>query len=320
MDLGIDDIERAAAALRGVTTQTRLQSSRTFSVLANADIWLKPECLQKTGSWKLRGAYTTLVRLSEGERARGVVTFSAGNWGQGVAYAAALLGVTATVVLPAGVTQAKLNAIVAYGANVVIHGGDSEDLFAKARDIEARSGMLLLNPLDNRDMMVGAATLALEITNERTDIDAIVVPVGGGALIAGIAAYVRLRHPNVRVYGVQPEGACAVHASLRAGTLVELDRVETVADGLAVKRPSADTVALISRTVDDVVLVRDEEIKAAMYLLLERAKLLVEPSGAASLAAVLNARIPAIMGQSVAVVLTGGNANLALLRDILATT
>jgi len=310
------DIERAVRELRGVIHPTPLHTSRTFSELAACPVSLKPECLQKTGSWKLRGAYTALSRLSREERASGVVTFSAGNWGQGVAYAAKLLGIHATIVLPEHVNRRKQWAIESYDADVVIHGRDSESLRVKADDI-ARLGAVLLNPLDNRDMMSGAASIALEILDERPDIDAIVVPVGGGALIAGIAAGAKQRKPGIRIYGVQPHGACAVHESLRTGTVVSLPTVNTIADGLAVKKPSGHTVALISELVDEIVLVSDDEIRSAMYLVLERAKLLVEPSGAAGLAAVITRRIPALRGRQTAVVLTGGNADLALLCDVI---
>jgi threonine dehydratase len=317
MDLTIGDMEEAARSLQGVIHRTPLQSSRTFSALSGASIWLKPECLQKAGSWKIRGAYTALCRLDARDRARGVVTFSSGNWGQGVACAATLLGIAATIVLPERVNPRKLSAIRGYGATVVIHGRDSELMFEKARELETRDGSVLINPLNNRDMMVGAASLGLEIIAERPDIEAIVVPIGGGALIAGVAAGAKQRNPNVRVYGVQPYGACAVRESLRTGTLVDLAKVDTIADGLAVKRPNPETVELIGRLVDEIVLVSDDEIRRGMYLLLERAKLLVEPSGAAGLAAVLNGRIPAVRGRETVVVLTGGNADFGLLRDVL---
>lgn len=318
MTLQADDIARAADVLKDVVHRTPLQSSRTIGLAAGSPVWLKAESLQKTGSWKIRGAYTALVRLDAPSRARGVVTFSAGNWGQGVACAAHWLGIGATIVLPAQVNPVKRSAIEGYGARIVVSGRDSQELLATAQDI-ARDGALLLNPLDNHDVMVGAATLGLELIDQRPDLEAIVVPVGGGALIAGIAAGVKLHRPDIRIFGVQPLGACAVHDSISTGTLVDLEHVDTIADGLAVRRPSATTVARIARTVDEIVLVSDAEIKQAILVLLERAKLIVEPSGAAGVAALLNTRLPSARGLRTAVVLTGGNIDVALLRELLTT-
>lgn len=317
--LAVRDMEEAAWTLEGIIHSTALQSSRTVTAMTGAEVWLKPECLQKAGSWKVRGAYVALSRLSAADRARGIVTFSAGNWGQGVAYAASLLGVRSTIVLPDDANARKRDAIVGYGAHVVAGGGDSERMYACARALADAHGMLLLNPLDNRDMMIGAASIGLEIMDERPGIESIVVPVGGGALIAGVASGARYRKPGVRVYGVQAEGACAVYDSLLRGEIVELAAPDTIADGLRVKRPSAATVALVGHLVDEIVLVSDDEIRDAMYVLLERGKLLVEPAGAAGLAALLCGRLPSVAGSETAVVLSGGNADLHLLSDIIVT-
>jgi threonine dehydratase len=246
-----------------------------------------------------------------------VVTFSSGNWGQAVACAAGLLGIRAVVVLPEGANPKKVAAARGYGATVVIYGTNSEHLLDKARELAREQGLVYVNPLDNPDMVAGAASLGLEILDELPDVSAVVVPVGGGALIAGVAAGIKLRNPAVKLYGVQPTGACAVRESLRTGTLVELEQVSTIADGLAVKRPSPDTVSLIGRLVDEIVLVSDEEIRRAVVILLERTKLLVEPSGAASVAGLLSGQIPVAGGPLVAV-LTGGNVDFTLLADLVA--
>jgi len=317
VDLEHGDALHARRRLEGVVHETPLLSARGLGAAIDVDLWLKPECLQKTGSWKIRGAYTVLSRLGEADRARGVVTFSSGNWGQAVSCAAAMLDVRAVVVLPEGANPKKVSATRGYGAEVVIHGRNSEQLLEKAWSVHQADGSVFINPLDNRDMIAGAASLGLEIVDQLPEVDAIVVPLGGGALIAGAAFGAKSEKRGVQVYGVQPRGACAVYESLRRGGVVELERVETIADGLAVKRPSASTVELIARWVDDVVLVSDDEIRRAMYSLLERAKLLVEPSGAASLAALMSGRTPDLRGRRVVAVLTGGNADFGLLGEVL---
>ncbi len=315
----LEAIIEAQKVLKGVTLPTPLQPSQTFSTLSGCSVYLKPECLQKNGAFKIRGAYYMLSRLSKEQRERGIVTFSAGNWAQGASYAGFLLGTPVTVVMPENANPRKAAATRGYGGEVVLFGRNSNELFQKAKQLAQQKGAILINPLENPDMIVGEGTLGLEILEEKPDVDGIVVPVGGGALIAGIASAAKQRNPSVKVYGVQPEGADAMARSLKKGKVVELERVDTIADGLAVKKPSEHTFRVIQKTVDDIVLVSDEEIKEAIYLLLERAKLVVEPAGAASLAALLYKRVKISPDQKLVAVLTGGNIDFQLLIGILSS-
>jgi len=310
---------RAKEELQGVITNHPLQFSQTFSNLAGCSVYLKPECLQKNGSFKLRGAYYMFSRFSKEQRERGIVTFSAGNWAQGASYAGSLLGIPVTVVMPENANPRKAAATRGYGGEVMLFGKNSNELFQKAQQLAEQKGAMLVNPLENPDMIVGDGSLGLEILEEKPEIDVIVVPVGGGGLIAGIASAVKQKKPGVKVYGVQPQGADAMLRSLRKGTIVELDRVETIADGLAVKKPSENTFRVIQETVEDIVLVSDEEIKEAIFLLLERGKLVVEPAGAASLTALIFKRIPVSPEKKAVAILTGGNIDFQLLTGILSS-
>jgi threonine dehydratase len=211
----------------------------------------------------------------------------------------------------------KVAATKGYGGQVILHGHESNELVSTARRIAIEKKLVLVNPFENPDMMIGLGTIGLEIIDEMPDVEAIVVPLGGGGMIAGISTAVKQIRRDVRVYGVEPEGANAMYRSLQAGRVIQLEKTETIADGLAVQRPDEGTFRIIQENVDDVILVSDSEIKEAIFLLLERAKLLVEPAGAVSLAAVLKRRIPDMVGRKVAVLLSGGNIDFHLLREIL---
>lgn len=312
--------ERIRKELVDVINATPLQHSRTFSETAGCTVLLKPECLQKNGSFKIRGAYAVLATLSTSQRAKGVVTCSAGNWAQGVAYAGSLLHTAVTVVMPTRVARSKLEATRGYGADIVLHGTTSTELFQKARELSETRNRTYLHAFDEPAMIIGHGSIGLELLEEVPDLDVMVVPVGGGALISGIALAAKQIRPDIRVYGAQPEGAAAMYHSLREGAVTELASVNTVAEGLAVKRPGERTFQLVRKFVDGIVLVRDEHIVKAVVTLLERAKLLVEPSGAVSLAAVFNKQINDIGPDSkVAVVLSGGNIDLSVLRSHLPT-
>jgi len=319
MNISLELISSAEKLLRPVMNYSPLQFSQTFSDMAGCSVYLKPECLQKNGSQKIRGAYYMFSQFSKGQRARGVCTFSAGNWAQGAAYAGSMLDIPVTVVMPENANPKKAEATRAYGGEVILFGRNSNELFQKAQELSLQHGTIFINPLENPDLMIGLGTLGLEILEERSELEAIVVPIGGGGLIAGIASAVKEMKPDMKVYGVQPEGADAMARSLQEGTVVELDRVETIADGLAVKKPHQNPFQIIEKRVDDVVLVSDDEISEAIFLLLERAKLLVEPAGAASLAAVIFKRIPELADRKVAVLLTGGNIDFQLLMKILSS-
>jgi threonine ammonia-lyase medium form len=308
--------EEARARVASSLHRTPLLRSRTLSAVAGAPVYLKCENLQKTGSFKVRGALHCLLRLSEEERKRGVVTISAGNAAQAVAWAARAAGVHAVVVMPERASPAKVEASRGYGAEVVLHG-DAREAFARAHALGQERGLRFVHPFDDEEMVAGHGSCALEIMEDLPDVGTIVVPVGGGGLISGIAAAAAAVRPTVAVWGVEPEGADAMRRSLEAGAAVHLDAVHTVADGLAAPMAGVLNYALVAEYARGVVTVSDREIVDAVRLLLERTKLLAEPAGAAGLAAVLAGRIPRSGEAPVAVVLSGGNVELATLGRLL---
>ncbi|MFS8570238.1 MAG: threonine/serine dehydratase [Thermaerobacter sp.] len=319
--VALDQILAARRRIAPYLEPTPLQASRTFSRMTGWQVWLKPENLQRTGSFKARGALNAVLRLAEGEgetggpqapsRRRGVITASSGNHGQAVAFAAASAGLPATVVVPEQASPAKVAAMEGYGARVVRHGRFPDERKAHARRLAREEGLHYIDSTDDPDVIAGQGTVAVEVLEDLPDVAALVVPVGGGGLISGVAAAVKGMRPGVRVIGVEPVGSAAMHASLQAGRPVTLDQVDSVADGLWCRRPGDLCFAHVRRFVDDIVRVDEAEILAAMALLAERAKLVVEPSGAVSLAAGLARRLPGVAaGRPVAFVLTGGNVAL----------
>ncbi len=316
LEISLAELEKVRDDLKKVINQTPLQFSQTFSNWTETRVFLKPECLQKIGSFKIRGAYNMLKNLSQDEKTRGVVTCSAGNWAQGVAYSANLLKIHSTIVMPEVVVQSKVDATKGYGGDVLLYGKNSKELVEKARQLSEEKGWTYIPAWDNLDMMKGHASIGLEIFEENPDTDVIIVPIGGGGLISGISLAAKRIKPSVRIIGVQPTGANAMFRSLQEGRVVEIEKVETIADGLAVKRPGERTFEIIRENVEKIVLVSDEEIKRAIVLLLERAKLLVEPAGAAPLAALLSGHVKG-MGKNIVIVLSGGNIDFALLKTIL---
>lgn len=318
MESHLDEFRKARQNLQNIINPTPLQNSRTFGEIAGCIVYLKPECLQKNGSFKIRGAYTLLSSLSRDEKKRGVVTCSAGNWAQGVAYGCRLLGIKALVVMPNHVAKTKLEATKGYGGEVVLYGSTSTELFQKARELSEEKKMKYLHAFDEPAMIIGHGSIGLEILEEQSAIDLIIVPVGGGGLISGISLVAKQINPKIRVIGVQPSGAAAMYASIKKGKVVEIEKVETIAEGLAVKRSGERTFSIIREYVEEIVLVTDDEIRSAMLHLLERAKLLVEPSGAAPLAAILTGKIKKLTANTkVAVVLSGGNIDLPVLKQFL---
>ncbi|MGI6604690.1 MAG: threonine ammonia-lyase [Firmicutes bacterium] len=313
--MNLKAVLEAREILKGVINPTSLQFSETFSRMAGCQVFLKPENLQKTGSFKVRGAYNKMVHLSGEERTRGIVAHSSGNHAQGVAYAAQRLGLKATIVMPESASPPKVTATRGYGAQVILYGPGSLEATAKARELMAEHGYTLVPPFDDPYIIAGQGTIALEILDEIPDIDVIITPCSGGGLLSGIAVAAKAKKPNIRVYGVQPENSCAMKQSLDKGEPVTIASAVTVADGLIARRPGNLTFDLVKRLVEDIVLVSEEDILSAHKLLLERAKLLVEPSGATVLAALLNGKV-ARPGEKVALVLSGGNANLNALAKL----
>jgi threonine dehydratase len=311
----LHDIHQASRILEGRVHRTPLFFSDTLSRLTGHRVWLKAENLQKTGSFKPRGNIVRLARLSAAERERGVIAASAGNHAQGLAYAARAVGVPCTVVMPENAPPAKLAATRGYGATVELHGEIYDDAEAYAEELAEQSGMVTVHPCTDLDVVAGHGTVGLEILDELPSVTAIVVPVGGGGLVGGIAIAVRESRPGVpvRLIGVQPEQAAPMHASLAAGRLVELSSAVTIADGLAGRTVYLLTLELVQRYLDDLVLVSEREMLDAILLILSRTKLLTEASGAASVAALLSGRIDLPPASTVVCVLSGGNQDLALL-------
>lgn len=313
--IGLAEIEAAAERLAGVAVVTPVQESRWLSEIAGGPVHLKCENLQRTGSFKIRGAYLRMANLSEQERAAGVVAASAGNHAQGVALAARMLGIRSTVFMPVGAPIPKVKATQAYGAEIVFHGASVDDCLVGARAFAAESGAVLIHPFDHRDIVTGQATCGLEVLDQVPDVRTVLVPTGGGGLIAGVALAIKAKRPDVRVVGVQAEGAAAYPASLAAGHPVPLTSMSTMADGIAVAGPGEVPFAAIQEAVDEVVTVSEESISRALVALLERAKLVVEPAGAVAVAA-LRDRPSAYPTPAVAV-LSGGNVDPLLLAKLI---
>jgi threonine dehydratase len=294
----VEDVERARVRLDGIARRTPLIRSYALSRRLGADIFLKPEMLQRTGSFKLRGAFNKITSLSPAERERGVIAASAGNHAQGVAVAAALAGIPAVVVMPEHAPRAKVAAARDYGAEVILHGAHYREARARAEELRRERDMSMVHGFDDADVVAGQGTIGLEILDDLPEPDLVLVPVGGGGLIAGIAVALRARHPAVRIVGVQAARVPAVVESLRVGQPVPIPSGETIADGIAVERPGEIPFEIIRRAVDDVVTVTEEEIGRGIGLLLERTKLLAEGAGATPLAALLNGSVAAA-GQNV---------------------
>lgn len=312
----LDDARAAARLLTGVATRTPVETSRALSQIAGTPVLIKCENLQRAGSFKIRGAYVRMARLSPEEQALGVVAASAGNHAQGVALAAQLLGLDAVVYMPVDAALPKVAATKEYGAEVRLHGHSVDEALVEARAEAERTGRVLIHPFDHADIVAGQGTLALEILEQVPDVRTIVVPLGGGGLAAGIQAVVAELAPHVRVVGVQAARAAAYPASLVAGEPVTAGELHTMADGIAVGTPGRVPFDVLHRHACEVRTVSEEDLSRALLLVAERAKLLVEPSGAAGVAAVMAAGAGDLEGP-VVVLLSGGNIDpLVLLRVV----
>jgi threonine dehydratase len=315
MTVSLADIEAAAGLIADVAITTPMEESRWLQALVGGRVLLKCENLQRTGSFKIRGAFVRLSRLSESERAQGVVAASAGNHAQGVALAAQMLGIKATVFMPEGAPIPKANATRGYGAEVRFHGGYLTQALEAAQEFADETGAVLIHPFDHVDVVAGQGTTGLEILQQAPDAATVIVPAGGGGFIAGIAIAIKSVRPDVRVVGVQAEGAAAFPESLRAGHPVALERMATMADGIAVARPGDIPFAAIQQHVDDMVTVSEESMSRALVMLLERAKMVVEPAGATAVAAVMEQ--PEAYAGPVVAVLSGGNIDPLLLGKVI---
>ena len=314
--IDIAAIDAARVRLRESVHVTPCAFSQTLSDLTGTRCFVKLENLQMTGSFKERGAANLLLQLTAAERARGVVAASAGNHGLAVAFHAARLGIPATIVMPVGAPLIKVTSARRYGAEVVLWGANYDEAYVRAREIESERNAVFVHPFDDGRVIVGQGTLGLELLEQMERMDAMIVPIGGGGLIAGTALAIKAHRPEVRVIGVQAEAQPAMRRSLDAGDRVRVDAAPTIADGIAVRQVGALTLDLVRRHVDDVVTVGEEELANAILLLLEIEKTVVEGAGAAPLAALLN-RPLGLAGGTVVLVLSGGNIDVTMLSRII---
>ena len=313
------DFEGARTIVSRVADVTPMETARFMSEILGSPVYLKCENLQRTGSYKIRGAYNRLARLTDEEKSRGVVAASAGNHAQGVAFAARELGIKATIFMPVGVPQPKLAATRGYGADVVLRGTTVEEPLRAAAEFSEKTGAILIPPFDHIDVVTGQGTVALEILDQVADPDTIIVPIGGGGLISGVASVMKQRAAlegrTVRIIGVQAANAAPYPLSLRNGYITEIKALPTIADGINVARPGVLNFAMVSELVDEVITVDDDLLARAMLLLLERGKLVVEPAGAAGVAAILSGQVKDA-GKTV-VVLSGGNIDPMMMERVI---
>ncbi|MBK5242911.1 threonine ammonia-lyase [Clostridium sp.] len=314
LEFHLSEIKKAQTNLKGVSKKTALIYSDVFSNESQNSVYIKPENLQITGAFKIRGAYNKLCTLTHSEKERGVIASSAGNHAQGVAYSAQKLGVYATIVMPKTTPLIKVEATKNYGANVILFGDCYDEAFTEAKRLQKKNNYVFIHPFDDLDVMYGQGTIACEIIEEIDDIDCILVPIGGGGLIAGIALAAKALNPNIKIIGVEPEGAKAMKESMDNNKIVHLSTVRTIADGVAVKKPGTLTFDIIRNYVDEIVTVSDFDIMESFLLLLEKHKLISEASGALSFAGLKKIREK---GKKIACVLSGGNIDVVTISSMI---
>lgn len=308
------DFMEARERLSTVTVKTKLIHSTVFSNECGNDVYIKPENLQRTGSFKLRGAYNKIAKLTKEEKERGVIASSAGNHAQGVALAAQRLGTQAVIVMPRHTPLIKVDATKQYGADVVLAGDIYDEAYAKAKELQEANGYVFVHPFDDPDVIEGQGTIALEVLEELPDADVLLVPIGGGGLIAGVAAAAKMKNPQIKVIGVEPEGAASAKAALDQGGPVDLDSVSTIADGAAVKKIGGLTYEYIKQYVDEVVTVSDYELMEAFLLLAEKHKIVGENAGILSVAGLKKIKEK---GKKVVSILSGGNIDVLTIASMI---
>lgn len=313
-ELTLNEIYKASHVLKSIVRPTNLVAAP--SVRKDAQVFLKPENLQVTGSFKVRGASYMISQLSEEEKKCGVIACSAGNHAQGVASAAAAYGIKATICLPAGAPISKVEATRAFGAEICLVPGVYDDAYAKAIQLRDERRMTFVHPFDNPMVIAGQGTIGMEILNDMPDVDAVIVPIGGGGLISGVAYAIKQLNPDIKVYGVQSAGAPSMLKSIEDGRIETLDGVKTIADGIAVKQPGVNTFDLVGKYVDGIVTVTDDEICAAILHLLEKYKMIAEGAGAVAVAAAMFSNLP-LEGKKVVCVVSGGNIDVTFLNRII---
>lgn len=312
--LTLDKVYHAAFVLKDVIRDTGMMPAA--GIAPDSDVYLKTECLQVTGSFKVRGAYYKISQLAEEERAKGVIACSAGNHAQGVALAATKNGISSLICLPEGAPISKVEATRGYGAELCLVSGVYDDAYARAIQLRDECGYTFIHPFDDEDVIAGQGTIGLEILEQVKDVDAIVVPIGGGGLISGVAFAVKAVNPKVKIYGVQASGAPSMLNSLRDNKIETLPSVSTIADGIAVKQPGAHTFEYCKKFVNGVVTVTDEEIATAILALMERQKMIAEGAGATPLAAIMAGKLPELKGKKVCCLVSGGNIDVTILNRV----
>lgn len=312
--LTLDNVYRASHTLKPVVRKTDIIYAPKLK--AGTELYLKTENLQITGSFKVRGSYYKMSRLSAEEKARGVIACSAGNHAQGVALSAQKNGIKAVICLPDGAPISKIEATKSYGAEVCLVEGVYDDAYKKALSLRDEKGYTFIHPFDDEDVIAGQGTIALEIVDQLPDLDAIIVPIGGGGLIAGIAYTMKSINPNVKVYGVQATGAPSMYKSVKDKEITELESVSTIADGIAVKKPGSLTYDICSKYVDEIVTVSDDEISAAILALMEQHKLVTEGAGAVAVAAAMFGKLD-LEGKKTVCLLSGGNIDVTILSRVI---
>ena len=310
----IADVYRADKQLAGIVRKTRLIASDFFSEQSGNEVFLKPENMQHTGAFKLRGAYNKISQLTDEEKARGVITSSAGNHAQGVAFAAQKLGVKAVICMPATTPILKVEATKNFGAEVILHGDSFDDAYAYSLELQKKHGYVYVHPFNDREVLLGQGTTALEIINELKDVDAILVPIGGGGFASGVALATKVVSPQVKVIGVEPENAACMKAALDAGKIVTLNSADTVADGCAVKTAGTLTFAFCRKYLDEIITVNEMEIMSALLSLIEKHKLIAEGAGVLSLAALNKLDFK---GKKVVAIVSGGNIDISTLSGLI---
>lgn len=309
----LNEIKRTRENIKDIINKTPILHSPIFSSINNCSVYMKCENLQVTGAYKIRGALNKIRSLNEEEKSKGVVCSSAGNHAQGVAYAAKLLGVESTIVMPKNTPYLKVKSTQEFGGNVVLHGACYDDAFLKAKSIENENNSVFIHPFNDMSVIYGQGTIALEIFEDLNDVDVIICPIGGGGLISGISLAAKEINPNIKIIGVQAEGANAMEKSFKDGHLVSLNSVNTIADGIAVKSPGELTYEIIREYVDDIITVSDKEIAEAFLILCEKHKLLAEASGAASLAALKKLDLS---NKKVVSIISGGNIDILTISSL----
>lgn len=312
--LTLDKIYHASHVLKNVVRETKLVEAPKIN--PECEVYLKPECLQLTGSFKLRGSGYMISQLSDEEKAHGVIACSAGNHAQGVALAATKYGIKSLICLPDGAPISKVEATKNYGAEVCMVKGVYDDAYAKAIELRDKCGYTFVHPFDDINVIAGQGTIGLEIMEEMSDVGAIVVPIGGGGLISGVAFAAKKLNPNIKVYGVQAAGAPSMYNSIKEGKIIKLDSVNTIADGIKVMEPGENTFKLVSEYVDEIVTVTEDEISSAILALIEQQKMIAEGAGAVSVAAVMFNKLP-VKGKKVVCVVSGGNIDVTILSRVI---